>query len=180
MGGYKYSQIFTTTYTNIIDKFEKSELSTYNLDSLKNLSKDELIILIDKLSLNHIRSSNKINDKNNYKLSYYQPLIDFMIKIILQYMNNGLFQKIRYLDFLTVVSKVHQGHVFLNKIKHLILATNSIDKSIFKILLTIAASKGTFLTFMFWKELSQIDIYSEDSNYILINAIINADDRLFG
>jgi hypothetical protein len=32
---------------------------------------------------------------------------------------------------------------------------------------------------MYWKELSNIDLYSEDSNYILINAIINSDDRLF-
>ena len=110
MGGFKHTHFFSTTYTEILDKFQKLELSTYNLDSLKDLSIAECCNLIDKLSTN-IKSSNMIENKNNYKLCYYQVLIDFMVKVIIQYMNDDSFQKINYINFLSLLSRVNQGHV---------------------------------------------------------------------
>jgi len=174
-----YSKIFTTTYTQILDIFEKSELNNYNIETLKILSEEEIVILINRLCIT-IKTSTKINEKNNYKLVHYQPLIEFIIKIILHYTDKyNLLKKINIVHFLSIVSKVDKAHLYLNKFKHLITNEKILDKDILKYLLNNSAANGSLLTFIFWKDLANIDIYSDESNYILINAIKNSDDRIF-
>ena len=175
----KYTPILIDTYKNIKTYFEKSELKNYNCATLKNLSKDELVNLIDMFISNEIKTATKINEKNNYKLSYYQPLIEFIVKVILEYMDNNLFEKINTIHFLSILCKADKGHLYLNKLKSFIDNVKITTKENLKILLVISASRGSLLTFIFWKNLANIDIYSDEANYILINAIINSDDRVF-
>ena len=171
-------------------KYESSYLDNFKSD-LKLLNDSEFINSGYINISNHIGLifKNKIvegihaNDKN-YKLSVYQLLVSSVIDFITTYKDNDKLLEHIFANndsFLTVLTLVTKGHVYLHKLKDFIKKYKNIINT--NGLVNSAACKGTLPTFMFWIGIEDPEKYIFDvdvkNTCILASAIKNSDDRIY-
>jgi hypothetical protein len=161
--------ISDTIYDNLINK----KLNLIDILILP-ISDVNMIIynLLLKCSFNIV-----INNKNitNYKYSYYQPVMDYIIHILTTHpqkkeLHNTQNNKL-LLYHITISS---QGQKYLKLIKYFINFSDIQDEY-----LLLSVSKGTLGTFLFWKKHLNIDILNENNYLLFQHSIINSDNRIF-
>lgn len=162
-------------YFNICESFENFGLKNFKIDTLGTLSVADIAAIINTICLEKIKSTNKAIAKLNYKLSFYIPLVEVLVSITKKYL---LKTKLDLFPLLLTITKTDKGYKYLYELENFINdAKISNDHMIY--ILKAAALKGTVKTFIFWKNISKISIFSKENSYILSNSIKNADDRLF-
>ena len=163
--------------------FESKKLNEIKLDEIKDYNVDILTkmftILLQKVKVGPMKNNLGITIDKNYKLSYFKPLIELLVKILFvvsEETKDTLFKNINLL-LMSIITKLDKGHFLFHKLKPLIEKhKESLD---FDSLIALSAQKGTIPTFMFWKNYTKIDLFSEDNKKILTGAITNSDDRTF-
>jgi hypothetical protein len=157
-----FNDVFKIINTNIF------ELKNYKLDL--SLHSDSFIILINNLVNTVLSSTNTVK---SYKYSYYEPLIEFIINIIIK--KNIDLSYANY-NILKIINGVNNAHIYLKKIKGYIIDNKYININ----LLFSAANKGTLPNFLFWWMIFKNDVLSHDDYLQLISlSITNCDDRIF-
>ena len=118
----------------------------------------------------------KTHYKSNFLYPYFELIIDNIIK-------NNIDVAIDLRSLLNLLTKLYKGQQLLIKIKSIIKKYISIIN--IEELLIVAASNGTFGTFMFWlntnngkyKNIQDIPTYIQET--LIISSIANPDDRLY-
>jgi SAM-dependent methyltransferase len=173
--------------SNLIFMFKNNSLSMFDYTKIQNLDPQYYLFFInaffDIINSSHgpLYSSDlqKISTKN-YKLSYYEPLIAYVIDKISTYSKvTVLFKYSELLKMHSCLTTTIHGHKYLNIIKKFIHLENIISFKTF--LIDLAISKGTFYSFLFWIEFFKEDIFRDsdtDQNFF-VKTIRNSDDRIF-
>jgi len=157
---------------NIIDitKNNINELLDYNIDEIVKFESQDLLYF-----LNNLIQIFKLNYIYSYKYTYYEPLINLIIKIIINSKQNI---DLSYDDYSIInsINLFNNSHIHLKKIKNIIVQNNYININI----LINVCRKSTLPTFLFWWNYFKTTIFSQIDYLKLMNeAIINSDDRIF-
>lgn len=157
---------------NIIDitKTNINSLLNYDIDEIINLESQDLLYFI-----NNLIQIFKLNYIYSYKYTYYEPLINLIITIIIK--------SKKYIDLsfdnYSIINSINlfkNSHLYLKKIRKLIVNNNYININI----LSNVCHKSTLPTFLFWWDYFKNTIFSQVDYLILVNtSIINSDDRIF-
>jgi len=153
-----------------LDKYDKNSIVS---DSVYNVIKT-LYLLVHKIGENE----DNLNQKSNYKLIYFEPLIKFIFDIILKHsQKDQIIHKLIGTRFLEVLTIQINGIKYLNLIESNIkLNINEVKKNN---IIQILGSKGNLPTFIFWKKMFDLDFMKDDSLIIFEKSIKNPDDRIY-
>jgi len=160
---------------NIWESFDNSSLHNFDFSHFNSVTNSEIVTIINKICTEKVRATNKTTVKLNYKYSYYSSLINFLVNVVKKYLMN---EKMDLYPLLIVITKSIKGHNLLDELKT-VIEPNKMSNEYVNYIMTLASGKGTIKTFLFWKEMNKINIFGDDSRYILNNSIKNPDDRIF-
>jgi len=160
---------------NIWESFDNSSLHNFDFSHFNSVTNSEIVTIINKICTEKVRATNKTTVKLNYKYSYYSSLINFLVNVVKKYLMN---EKMDLYPLLIVITKSIKGHNLLDELKT-VIEPNKMSNEYVNYIMTLASGKGTIKTFLFWKEMNKINIFGDDSRYILNNSLKNPDDRIF-
>jgi len=177
----------------ILNLHNTNKLNTYILNSNKFEIKKIIFYLIDKIN-NNITLKVIHTPINNYKLSYYYNLYEFILNNICLLFNessdldfnNTIINSIIESKLLNRLSTIYKGHYLLIKLDNIInilINQNYFEENIINVLYLESSIYGNVNIFLYWLEnVSKKSIYT--INYyilqsIILNSIKNSDDRLF-
>jgi SAM-dependent methyltransferase len=177
--------------TNLLNLYKCDSLSTFNIENIQKLDVYYYNIFMNTV-YNMINASHGpihynhpsiigVNIKSkNWKLSYYEKLIEYITNKICEYSKvTELFELNENIQLYSCLTLTIHGHKFLNKIKKYINPTKLHNTKSY--LIDLAVSKGTFYTFLFWIQFFKEDIFKESDmeQSIFVKTIKNSDDRIF-
>ena len=162
---------------SICTSFDNKTLKTFNTKVFFENDKINVALII-KTIFNSKIVIGKINDHSNYKFSYFQPLVEFLVNIIVKHkLNLHIFTHLISSTFLYKINILSKGQIYLQQLKPLIeLNLKNIEATF---TLNNCARKGTMGSFMFWKNMFNANVYDNEKFGILSNAICNSDDRIY-
>lgn len=173
----KISQYDMSTYGDeLVTKFGLKKLNEFKIDLIQKTPVNCYGVFVKAVFDRIIMSQGHINENKNYKLSYFEDLISYMIDNICNYPSvSDLFSTQSLDNLYTVLTLTIHGHKYLNKIK------KYMDQKIIHkdVILNFAVSRGGFPTFVFWINFFNEDILKESNNMLLTKSIRNSDDRIF-
>lgn len=173
------SMIYMVEFDNIKKLVDLNKVSDYDYRKL-NFNIDDTASLINDILL--LCSPGPVNDIiKNYKMSYYRPLYELAVNIILNrpLKEQTLIFNIIHNNLLTKLSTIDKSHLLLNRIRHLIRDDLFEDNLVKETFLEVVVSKGAFPSFIFWKNRLNIDIFSDSTQKLFKLSISNADDRIY-
>ena len=162
-----------------INKKIKHKLYDLQYNDLLNLL-NLLLISIQKGEYCVINDNILVGTKKNYKMEEYYILFEFIVnKFLIN--NNNDYDKTLYnnvLDLLLIkLTMLNKGQYLLEKLYSVILDINNIKYIEY---INIASIDGTFITFKFWMEkIIFKEHYVKIIDNLLINSIVNPDDRIY-
>lgn len=158
------------TFQSIVDNNDKKEIKNY-CNNLEKFHKDEEYELGEKDNIYHFNFIYSL--PQNYKLSDYYNLFDFIGDVILRELELKKAKIENYLFFVYKICGLNKAQYILKKF---IVHINSLDTTTKHNLLLLSSSKATLPVFLFWNKLVETS-YSMNIQY-LVNSCSNTDSRI--
>lgn len=160
----------------LLDKYKNKLINEFEIDKILKAPVNGFGMFIKSVFDRIMTSQGHIQENKNYKLSYFEDLISYMIDNICKYDKVvDLFKTQDLNNVYYVLTLTIHSHKYLNKIKKY-MDEKLINK---ETVLNFAVSKGGFPTFIFWINFFNEDILKESNNTLLTKSIRNSDDRIF-
>jgi hypothetical protein len=162
-----------STYLNEIEYYIKNDninnILNYNIKNILEYDVEYIELFI--YNIIQIVEANNIIKQKIFKLDYFGPIIDLMIRLIKNKSSINL--KIFNYSILRVITHYKKGTYFLDMIKDNIIKLNMKEYEYIYII-NEACLKGSLPTFLFWLNLNK----NNDFSIYLLNSITNSDDRI--
>jgi hypothetical protein len=162
-----------STYLNEIEYYIKNDninnILNYNIKNILEYDVEYIELFI--YNVIQIIEANDIIKQKTFKLDYFGPIIDLIIRLIKNKSSINL--KIFNYSILRVITHYKKGTYFLDMIKDNIIKLNMKEYEYIYII-NEACLKGSLPTFLFWLNLNK----NNDFSIYLLNSITNSDDRI--
>jgi hypothetical protein len=162
-----------STYLNEIEYYIKNDninnILNYNIKNILEYDVEYIELFI--YNVIQIIEANDIIKQKTFKLDYFGPIIDLIIRLIKNKSSINL--KIFNYSILRVITHYKKGTYFLDMLKDNIIKLNMKEYEYIYII-NEACLKGSLPTFLFWLNLNK----NNDFSIYLLNSITNSDDRI--